>query len=329
MRQCEILIVIFMTVMVLMLTGCTKQNNPASATPVTDEQALKHMVTTIDSIAEFSSSDEATIDDDGAQNPDFDLMSKITVPVSPVRWGRHIFWDQIVRNYTVVKVGDSIAMVTITKTIPGEFWVGIRFTDTVRIDSIIKKPFTETVTRKIKFRRVTHFFDEDENEDEYEHNWTPVAITLVVGKTDSVNRLSIVSVEISGRLDTTITNPLDTWFRFGRYHRSIPSFLVGDSLTVRTTINSADDSAETVVLRHGILGGSHERRRARMNLVSVSGTSGNYVRVYERMFRLGLPFGVYVGRFNATIDVTSSGSIYDDTASFSNEFWGMPYKVVR
>ncbi len=322
MKQTQLIIALLSLVVMIAFAGCSKDSNPPISPQATESEVLQRMVTSMDSIAEFSSSDEATIDDEGTQEPDYDLISKITAPVSPVRWGRHIFWDQIVRNYTVVKIGDTVAVVTVTKTIPGEFWVGIRFTDTIRVDSILKKPFTETVVRKIRFRRVAHF-------EEHERNWVPVAMTLAVGKTNSINNFSIASLEISGKIDTTITNPLDTWFRFGRYHGCIPVLFTGDSLKVRVTLNSSDDSSEVVVLRHGIAGGWHERGRVRMPLVSVSGSSGGYVRVYEKTFRTGLPLGIWSARFNATVDVISHGSIYDDSAAFSNEFWGAPYIVIR
>ena len=322
MKHMHLLAEMLLIVFILLFAGCTKDTNPLSSGATTETQALKEMVTGMDSIAEFSSSDEATIDDDGAQPPDFDYMSTVAIPVSPVRWGRHIFWDQAVRNYNVVKLGDSIAIVTITKTIPGEFWVGIQLTDTVRVDSIIKKPFVETTTRKVQFRRVAHFR-------EHEHNWAPVSMTLVVGKTDSINNFSIASLGFSGRIDTTITNPLDTWFRFGRFHGCIPVLSAGDSINVTATINSSDDSAEVVLLRHGIFGGSHGHRRIRMDLVSVSGSSGNYVRVYEKTFKSDLPLRTFTKRYNATVDVISHGSIFDDIAPFSNEFWGTPYIVKR
>jgi len=308
--------------MIVLIAGCTKDGNPSTPGTLTETQVLQQMVVTMDSVAEFSSSDEATIDDNGMQDPNFDATVKVSADVSPVRWGRHIFWDQIVRTYDVVKLGDSVAIVTVKKTIPGEFWVGIRLTDTVRVDSVIKKPFVEKVERKVRFRRVANFA-------EYERNWLPVALTMVVGKTDSVNNFSITSFEVSGRVDTTITSPLDTWFRLVRPRGGIPVFIAGDSVIVSVTVQSSDDSNEIVSLRHGIRGGSLERRRSIMPLVSTTGSPGNYTRVYQRKFRAGLPLGIIAARFNAAVDVVSRGSLFDDAAPFSNEFWGMPYIIVR
>src|SRR5882762_9859160 len=173
----------------LVLGGCSK--DPGGVQPIpTDQQALQDAVTSIDSVAQFSSSDEVTIDDNGMRSAEYDGLAKIDAndlanlsavfadSVYPVRWGRHIFWNQVTRKYDIViSPGDSNALVTITKILPGEFWVGIGFktADTVVVDTIIKKPFTEVVKRKVRFIRVArgeHPF----------RNWVPVAITMVLGK---------------------------------------------------------------------------------------------------------------------------------------------------
>jgi hypothetical protein len=328
----------------LILSGCSK--DPGGVQPIeSDQQALQSAVTGIDSVAEFSSSDEATIDDNGMRSPEYDGLAKIDAndlsnmsavfadSVYPVKWGRHIFWNQVTRKYDIViSPGDSNALVTITKILPGEFWVGIGFKtpDTLVVDSIIKKPFTEVVKRKVRFIRVArgeHPF----------RNWVPVAITMVLGKTrpDSLNNFSIASLEVEqiGHFDTTYTDPLQTWFRLGLFRGSIPHFRTGDSIRVRVALNSSNDSAEISHLRFGIAGDGGERRRTVMHLVSTTGGGGSFTRVYERVFvaRLPrfLPIGVLAARFNAVVDVISYGSIYVNDAPFTNEFWGTPYIVVR
>jgi hypothetical protein len=327
------------------LTGCTKDNVINPPVTVTDQQALQEEVATTDSVAGFSSSDETTIDDNGMRAPEYDGFAKLDIgdlghlgitfgdTITPVRWGRRIFWNQVTRHYDVVIApGDSSALVTITKVLPGEFWVGVgtRTLDTVIVDSIIKKPFTEVVTRKVRFIRVART-------DNPLRNWVPVAITMVLGRTrpDSLKNFSLSTLEIEhiGHFDTTYTDPLNTWFRLGLFRGSVPHFRVGDSVRVRVTLNSSDDSAEIAHLRYGIAGDGAERRRTLMHLVSTTGGPGNYTRVYQRVFisRLPsiLPLGILAARFNAVVDVMSWSSIYVADAPFTNEFWGTPYIVVR
>lgn len=320
------------------LNGCNNSSTVGPALQPTDSQVLQQQVTTIDSVAQFSTSDEATIDDNGLKNPDYDGVAKeaalhfgrLTVPaadsLSPLRWGRHIDWTSVIRDYNVIMLGDTAALVTITKTIPGQFWVGFGsvVNDTVVIDTIVKKPFIDTVGRKVLFKRIANTMNR-------ERNWVPVAITLVRGKSQTTNLFSITSIEIadaSRQFDTTITDPLNTWFKLGLFRGSIPELVVGDSITVRATIASSDDSSEVVVLRHSVdvRGSLH---RVRMQLISTTGGTGNYTRVYEKKFRATVPAYALAARFNAMVDAFSNGSIYSMSAPFTNEFWGSPYIVVR
>lgn len=339
MKQRHVLTGMFVIVLSLVLAGCSKDNVTGPGPQVqTDAQAMQYMIENVDSVAAFSTSEEFSVDDAGMQESEFDILAKIGITHEvfrslvadsshPLRWGRHIFWDQIVRDYHVVPNGDTLALVTVTKTIPGEFWIGwgMRNADTVILDTIIKKPFTEQVKRNILFKRIAH----SEN---HLRNWVPVAITMVEGKSEGTNNFSIASLEISesiGHHDTTVTDPLNTWFRLGLFHGSIPVIPVRDSVTMRVTITSSDDSAEIVYIRHGVGMGGHERRRGALELVSTTGGPGNYTRVYQRTFVTGLPPLVLAERFNAVVDVFSRGTIFDKSAPFSNEFWGIPYIVAR
>ena len=322
-----------------LLIGCTKDNSVNSPSQTPDEQALTQQVMTVDSVSDYSSSDETTIDDNGLRDPDYeglakeaniDLTSRRTVfgdTLYPIRWGRHIRWNAIVRDYHVVMLGDTGAIVTIVKTIPGEFWIGLgyRAHDTIVIDTIIRKPFTETLTRKVQFKRIAHT-------DNPFRNWLPVAITPVHGNTQGTASFTISSIEVldtQAGYDATLTDPENSWFRLGWRRGTIPIFGVGDSVTVRLTIASSNDSNEVVVLRHGITGISLTRGRAGMRLVSVTGSSGNYTRVYEKTFRANLPWNIFAARFNLVVDVTSHSSIFVNEAPYVNEFWGIPYIIAR
>jgi hypothetical protein len=347
MKSFPVFVLLAVVGLAITLVGCSKDpivGPPSVQSP--DQQALQQQATDMTDqtygVAQFSSSDESTVDDNGLRDPDFEGVAKIDVndfagilstsadSIYPVRWGRHIFWNQVTRTYTVVvNPGDSSALVTITKSLPGEFWVGLgtKTVDTVIVDSIIKKPFREVVKRKVRFIRVART-------DNPLRNWRPVAITMVLGQTkpDSLNQFSISSMEfeVLGQPATpAYTDPLNTWFRLGLFHGTVPELHVGDSVKVTLTVNSSEDSAEIAHLRYGIAGDDGERRRTKMRLVSNSGG----VRVYERTFVARLPrlmpSGILAARFNAIVDVFSYGSIYVNDAPFTNEYWGFPYIVVR
>lgn len=347
MKSHHVTILLAAAALALLLSGCSKDTVGPPA--LTDESAMQQMIdpasgqTLADEaadVAAFSASDEATIDDKVVRDPDFEgvaridyrdfpgLLSVSADSIYPVRWGRHLFWNQITRTYTtVINPGDSSALVTITKSIPGEFWVGLgtKTSDTVIVDSIVKKPFQEVVKRKVRFIRINRT-------DNPLRNWKPVAITMVLGETkpDSLKHFSVTSLEIQlGQSVTSYTDPLSTWFRLGLLHGTIPQFHVGDTVRVRTTITSAEDSAEIVHLRYGIMGDDAERRRTKMRLVSSIGGERVYERTFVAKLPRVLPTGVLAARFNAVVDAFSYGSIYNNDAPFANEYWGLPYVVVR
>ncbi len=337
MTKLHVLSCFAMIALAVAMSGCSK-DSVTGPQPNADAQAMQYMVESGDSVSAFSASEVFSIDDGGMRSPDYSGLAKAGIDPTiisrvnadatrPLRWGRRIFWDQIVRNYNVVPSGDTLALVTVTKTIPGEFWVGwgIHNLDTVILDTIVKKPFTEVSKRNIMFRRIGRHLDP-------RRNWIPVAITMVQGASQGSKNFSVASfelMEVSGHYDTTATDPLNTWFSLGLFRGTRPIFPVQDSIKVRVTINSSDDSTEIVYLRHGIAGDGLERRRSRMDLVSMSGTTGNYTRVYEKTFVTGLPRFILAERFNAVIDAFSYGTIYDKAAPFANEYWGMPYIVAR
>ncbi|HUL43921.1 MAG TPA: hypothetical protein VLY03_06150 [Bacteroidota bacterium] len=336
------LVVLLVAGTVFAITGCTNNSSmaPVSTGPTTDQAALTQAVSTVDSVSAFSTSDEATIDDGGMHadeyssasgtTPDY-AMSTTSVTgdsIYPIRWGRHV--TGISRQYDVQITGDTLALVTITKTITGVFRVGlgVHTPDTTYVDSIINKPFTMDVNRKVLFKRIAHT-------DNPLHNWVPVAVTMVEGTTDSGKQFSITSIEVSDThrgYDTTFTDPLNSWFRLGLFHGCIPEFVANDSITVRVTVSSSDTSNEIVNLRHDIAGNRlhPDFGRLRMPLVSVTGGAGSYTRVYARTITTHFPaWGILAERFNLIVDVMSHGSIYDNSAPFANEFWGSPYITVR
>ena len=166
MMKLQMVVAVLFASIVVVLSGCSTGTVDPGPVPITDQQALQSAVTSIDSVADFSASDEMTIDDNGMRSSEYDGLAKIDAndlasvsavfadSVYPVKWGRHIFWHQVTRKYDIViSPGDSSALVTITKILPGEFWVGIGFktADTVVVDTIIKKPFTQIVKRKVRF----------------------------------------------------------------------------------------------------------------------------------------------------------------------------------
>ena len=329
MRTMKYVAVILTVGIMLAYVGCKNNSivDPGSG-PTTDKQAITQMVQS-DSLGEISSSDEDEMGDQGLFADD-DSFDKTLVSINPLRWGRQI--TGIVRDVNVEVIGDSVATATIIKTISGNLIVAAAYTDTAHIaDTIISKPFTEKVERKVKFRRVARTYY-------YERNWIPVAITLVEGdsKPESNNLFTISSIEYTfpwGR--DTVSDPLATWLRFARLNNGVPVLKAGDSVDVRLTLTSTDPDTECAVLRYKALVAKPwtsypvlRTRRVHMQLASSTAVGGSFERVYNGRFYAALGAFMTIGRFNAVVDVLSHGTLYDDGKPYSNRYWGLPYVVV-
>jgi hypothetical protein len=323
-------------------TGC--HNNSIvdpGAGAAADKQAITRMIQS-DSLGEFELSDEdimndgAPIFDDGS---DDGTIAKTLVAIKPIRWGREI--TNVVRNVDVVFIGDTAAVATITKTISGNLVISAAYSDTAVVaDTLISKPFSEQVQRKILFHRKVERSEEgDDDEGEgADTEWVPVALTLVEGHTQpQANSLfTITSLEFTfpwGK--DTIADPLATWLRFRRGHDGVPSFVPLDSVSVKLTISSTDPDTELAVLRFKgprfwtMYPGSFGHRRVRMQLISSDSVGGSFKRIYQATLHVGLDGEFPVRRFHAALDVLSHGTLYDDTKPVSNEFWALPYSVHR
>ncbi|MFI5251747.1 MAG: hypothetical protein ACHQQQ_04860 [Bacteroidota bacterium] len=311
------------------IAGCSKNDSSTNPAPVTDEQALQSQIVHSDSLANFINSEGVSLDDGATpQNPEYGI-GKVNTLVPIVRYGRYINWNNATRAFQFDKQGDSVVIVTVITTLPGNLILAVGSDTSVVPDSLIRKPYTEINTRKIRFVRIASTSDPAQN-------WLPVSMTLMAGSTSPSPSASfhIVSVEFTASSDTIITDPLNTWFKFGRpFHSGIPYVLVGDTVTVRVTIQSAYDSAEVVHLRHGIDGTEILGGRVLMYRESSSFSGGIYTRTYRRKF-VARNFAVShpqikIARFSAIVDVFSYDSIHDDVAPFQNEVWGTPYITIK
>lgn len=303
----------------LILSGCSKD----STSPVvqSDQDVLKSQIESIDSIADFSSSDEATIDDGSAQDWEVSSLEKSLSPITPIKWGRKI--NNIQRNSDIVITGDSIATATIVKTITGRLIIIASSSEGLSTLDTLQKQFTSQVRRQVRFMRIARTRDP-------KMNWKPIDITTVVGGTNETRKFNITKLEIYTPHDTLmISEPMMQWLylRFGSYR--IPILNLGDTMMIRAQIQSTDTSREYAVLRHSVSHRFTHRYRTRMQMVDSTGNQLSYTREFEMRFAARLPQGVNFCRFNAVYDVMSYNSINDDTAPFMNMFVGIPYIVKR
>ncbi|MBA4313430.1 MAG: hypothetical protein C0417_12475 [Chlorobiaceae bacterium] len=309
---------VIVLIILSLFIGCSKDTT-TNPTEITDQEAITQQVTGIDSIADFSSSDEATIDDGSAQSWSSNL-EKITSPITPLLWGRKV--DNVQKTVTVIIDGDTIATATIRKMVTGRLIILARITDTTaRIDTV-QKQYTKEFTRQIQFVRVAR------NNDRVK-NWKPVAITSIFGKTQ-LRDFNIARVEMITPKDTVVmTDTLPHWFRLGTGTGTIPVVNEGDSITIRLRLLSDNPNTEYAAVRHCVHHRFSYRYRVRMGITDSVLIGSKYERQFEKRFAVRLPATVDVARYNAVADVMSYNSINDDTEPFMNMVLGIPYIVKK
>ncbi|MDI6766853.1 MAG: hypothetical protein QME52_08535 [Bacteroidota bacterium] len=301
----------------IVLLGCSKDDN-TSPQIATDENVLTQQVSELDSIAEFSSADEAAIDDESLMSMDKTSFTKTTDTIDPLRWMRKV--ENIQRSVNVIKIGDTIAIATLNKTITGRMIILAHIN--MSLDTI-QKQFTTEVKRRIKFVRVART-------QEILKNWLPVAITPVFGQTTGPKTFGITEIEIYTPQDTIVlTDSVMHWFYFGPGPNRIPKINEGDSVIVRVHVQSTNQNREYVVIRKCYHHRFTNRFRTRMAMIDSTGSQNQYERAYEHRFAAPLPQFVLYARYNAIIDAMSYDSINDDAAPFMNMFVGIPYIVKR
>ncbi len=323
MHNLKISTLIIALISIFLITGCQKDTivDPGS---ISEDDYLKQQAISAEEVAGYINTEEISIDDEYEKDMNYDDfgMLKTTYPVTPLKWARKI--DRVVKTLFVEQLNDTIKVVTIVKDISGRFIIqAVKDSNNV-LDTIrIIKPYTSTITRKVRFLKVN-------NNNDFKKNWKPIAITLVEGKTN-IKNFSISTLEVMTSADTAIINdPLTYWVKLAPGKGGVAIVKPGDAFIIRVTVASEIPQPEYACLRTGIDAG-FKRHRARflMDLVSETESNGVYTRVYQKIFAARLPMGISFGHMNAIVDVMSYNSINDDTDPYMNSFWGMPYLVKR
>ena len=279
----------------------------------TVEEAILSIIAGTDSLERLDGLDDGGAADIGSYSGGG--LGKIAADtLSPIKIGRRI--DSTSFERTVEIIEDSVAIVTSTATITGDFII-IAFIslDTTVIDTFIK-PFNMEMIRKIKLRRVG-------TGEVRRLNWRIVGVTPVIGGTiaSTIEFLEFAMISESGD-SLVITDPLNTYFNW----RELPEFEPGDTVTVFLTLtNSSRFDAEMVLMHHGVRSRIDKGRKRLFD----DGTHSDEVA----------DDNVYTGTFlsratrgrmrNGFIDAIDWGTIFDPTGEVNTKVMGLPYMIRR
>lgn len=277
---------------------------------------------------EFVSNEDQTFSDNALELNDDGTIGQGSATIIPVSWGRFVE-NVTVTTTTTIEEGDSLATVQVDKDITGTFRIMAKYTEDDTATFLVEKPFSDHSVRNVIFRRVGR------ETNRFWLNWVPVASSLVDGKTvappadQDVNITELQFVAPDGGT-ITITEPGEFYMRYPwrnlRCNRSrvdVPQLSMGEKFSVRATVVSAAVDTDLVVLRYGV--SPVARQRMTMPIISETDNGdGTFTRVYE----LSAEIRHHPGFFHAGVVALSRKTLNDDDpASYSVNWWGIPYRV--
>jgi len=246
----------------------------------------------------------------GAQDVPSASLMKTSAAIIPIVWGRQV--TSVSRTVSFEDLADTVVIATIIKTISGN--VKIAALDSLQDTTvaIVSKPFTETLTRKVKFFKIA-------NTNRIRDNWRMREISALKGGTLN----SLITIDqlqaIIGTDTLTVTDPNEYYLRFAGFGgRQMPSLGMTTPITVRITVTSTESDTDFVMLHRPAMMRPLHRRAI---LVSETG-SGPYTRVYEFSWDSHIK-----GRHHFYVSAVTRNSLFDDAAPWATQLWGFPYLV--
>ncbi len=298
------------------ILGCERSSNlstqPFNSTPVSqqDQTAIGNLI----------SQDPLFTTDQIALNDDAPTLAKTDTAIIPRTWGRKI--TNASRSVTYDQLSDTITIATVTNTLTGQMWIRVKRSNLK--DTILYKPLSETIVRKVEFLHAPNAVSDSLR------NWKMIAISGEEGGTSN-SGLIIQNVTFFINDDTvSITNPLDSLFQFvmGYKRWGVRELRPGlaAQFKVQVTIKSTDPDSDIIVAHRPLwfnTGCAYGRASMKL-LSSVSNGDGTFTRVYENDWRW---LSAFPGRYSVYVSAITRESIYDDQAAFSSNVWALPYIV--
>jgi hypothetical protein len=303
------LLAVLAAIFIFVLAGCDNSTvEPDPGEPTTDQAAFEKLADEDSAIASF----EPNYNEDGLSG----ILGKVSTDIYPLKVGQRM---RLVNRTLSVDIAGDTAYGTLTKTFEGVLFIAASYdSGATEPDTIVQKPFTTVITRKVIFIRIA-------NTPRPWRNWKIAAISLPEGGTPNRNiDITKATIIFSNGDEIAITSPNDFFLSRGpQWWRQLPSVLRGDSVKIRVEVTSSYEENDFVTLTFGADGHGLNRAKRKFELVSTTPAGGVYLKVYEQYFRANL----FPGFFHAIINAFPKQVIFDDAAPVESESWGIPYHV--
>ena len=300
---------IIILAMFTLFIGCKESVvEPDSTEPTTDKEAMLKLADEDSAISSF----ESNYNEEDAMG----FLGKTEAEIYPFRVGHKV--RLVNRNMDINVVGDT-AYGTLTKTFEGTLIIAASYTPGVTApDTIIRKPFTSVITKKIIFIKVG-------NSRFPYRNWRVAAISLPEGGVLSPN-IDIQKLTVflpSG--DTLIINSPNSYFlsRGPGWWKQLPIIGKNQSVKMRLEVYSAYADTDFVTLTYGADKKGFNRAKRKFVMISSVASGNGYAKVYEQTYTAHQ----FIGHYHAIVNAFPKQVISDDATLVESETWGVPYFV--
>jgi len=250
------------------------------------------------------------------------FLGKLSKTVFPIKVGQNM---KLVSRTVDIDSSSETAIGTITEIFDGKLFVAASFTEPTtnfpmnKIDTVITKTFSTTVTRKVKFEKVTIL--------KAKKNWRISAVSLPQGGTLNPSiTITRMTVTLPDGDTIDVTSPNDYWLeRFPGIRHQIPVVNRGQGVKLAVEVKSLYDGEDFVSLTFGaVRGQGHHRTKAKFELVSSVFDGVYYNKVYEQTWNEVMQ---PMGHKHAIVNALPAISLNDSDATVEENSWGMPYII--
>ncbi|MBD3411181.1 MAG: hypothetical protein GF419_13370 [Ignavibacteriales bacterium] len=309
----------------LFFVGCDENSITDPGDEVgTDREAMIYLIEQDEAIGSF----DANYDEGGAQTIE-SQEGGIAKTIYPVAIGSGVESKTRTVEITMNETEDS-AYANVTVVVTGTLYIAASDDffnwwerDSSQVDTLIEKPFTETITRNVVFARVA-------NTERPLRNWKVVRISLVEGSTpdDNISIEKMTFATASGG-ELVVEDPSEFYLEReepsnGQRDRLIPHTNQREQITATVEVFSAYQDDDFVTVTWGALRNNRRHLvKLEMSLVSSSPTEGGYDKVYEATWRTAPIRGFR----HAVVGAVPFHVVTDDATPVEKSSFGVPYFV--
>lgn len=303
--------VLFMFSLILSLivnTGC-KDETTLGPVYLSDKEAMQKIAIEDSMLSSF--------DNNFNENENINFLSKVQTQIYPRKVWRSA---SLVSSNFEVEINGDTALGVLTKTFESTLFIAAAFDSSSLLpDTLIKKPFTNTITRNIIFKRINSSPDPLAN-------WEIIGISMPEGGTENSNvEIIKLTAFLPEGVVIEINSPNEYYFSInsGSYN-PVPKLHFNDSVRLRIELKSSYPDSDCVSLTFGSLRNGLHMAQKKFVLTSSTWDGAKWNRVYEQTYTADQ----FPGFYHAIVNVIPKQVLLDDTFPVESNSWGMPYIII-